>query len=76
VKYLFEGKQNEHKFNLFYENFKLKNTFDVLQNFTFGYKVPGMIERKAFYVGKLDCDLVDGTAFAEFAACCGPIACG
>lgn len=53
VKYRFNDPQSNLNFENAYERFKIRNTRDAHQHFTMGYSVPGLVERKAFYVGEL-----------------------
>lgn len=34
----------------------MRNTRDAHQDFTMKYEVPGLVERKSFYVGNRGCD--------------------
>ena len=54
IGYRFVDTHSNNNFNYAYSNFRSRNTRDSLQNFSMNYEVPGLIERKAFYVGKLD----------------------
>jgi hypothetical protein len=57
LNYRFKDEASRGRFEGIYANFKRRNTFDTHQDFTMGYKLEGMVERKAFFVGELDCDL-------------------
>ena len=35
----------------------MRHMRDAHQTYTYGYRLPGLVERKAFYVGELTCDL-------------------
>ena len=34
----------------------MRHTRDVHQDFSYGYSLPGLVERKAFFVGELGCN--------------------
>jgi hypothetical protein len=51
VGYRFVDTASSNNFNNAYSNFRIRNTYDVHQNYSMNYEVPGLIERKAFYVG-------------------------
>lgn len=54
--YKFKDWYSESRFNDFFYNFKRRNSYDSYQTYEYKYEVPGLVERKAFYVGKLECD--------------------
>ena len=56
VKHRFDSLQSQQRFDGFYDSFKSRHCFDVHQTYTFGYTLPGLIERKAFYAGELGCN--------------------
>jgi hypothetical protein len=69
VHYKFSDNLSEEKFNNFFRSFKIRHTFDTYQTFTYKYEVPGLVERKAFYVGDLECE------FGGWYYLCGMIGC-
>ena len=65
INYKFADALSQKNFDFCYADFKVRNCSDVHQDFSFKYEVPGLIERKAFYVGELQCD------FSTWFWCCG-----
>ena len=56
VGYRFVDMLSNNNFNYAYQNFRMRHTFDVHQNFSMNYEIPGLIERRAFFVGDLGCN--------------------
>lgn len=56
VRYRFADPQSSNNFERAYYNFKMRHTRDAHQDFSSGYEVPGLIARKAFFVGELSCN--------------------
>ena len=56
VRYRFNDAISEGNFNNFFMGFKMRHTRDAHQDFAYGYKLPGLVERKAYFVGELSCN--------------------
>ena len=55
VDYQFDCHQSQQNFNMKYDNFKSRNRWDKYQSYSFGYTIPGLIERKTFYGEDVNC---------------------
>lgn len=53
----FSDSTSQYNFDSFYSGFKMRHTRDAHQDFTYGYQLPGLVDRKAFFVGELGCNL-------------------
>jgi hypothetical protein len=42
-------------FNGFYDSFKRRHTRDVHQDFSYNFVVPGLVQRKTYFIGELNC---------------------
>ena len=55
IAYRFDSLSSSRNYEMRWANFKTRNTFDTYQDFSSKYEVPGLVERKAFFVGELNC---------------------
>lgn len=56
TKHYFIDTKSQDNFFAHYDKFKLKNKKDSKQDYSYGFTVPGLIERRAFYINKPCCD--------------------
>lgn len=56
VKHYFKDSKSQDQLFKHYDVFKEKNQKDAKQDYSYGYTVPGMVERTAFYTSKPCCD--------------------
>lgn len=57
IRHKFSNYQSQANFENFFMGFKMRHTRDSHQDFTFGYQLPGLVERKAFFVGEMECNM-------------------
>ena len=55
VRYRFDTVLSNRNFEMHFQNFKMRHTRDAHQDFKMKYEVPGLVPRKAFFVGELQC---------------------
>jgi hypothetical protein len=56
VRHRFADFQSQNNFNSFFMGFKMRHTRDSHQDFSYGYKINGLVERKTFFVEEMSCN--------------------